>query len=382
VPKGYGSLQTSEGVTWIKLPQLQNLRKVDAIAFDCDGVLVDARRSYDVTISKVVDQILTMTLRIKLPWKQFAPRMIAQLRRIGKFNNDWDTTYALILFSVLALPAQAIRELIAKRSANGAWRINYSRIAVIRNVESIVKRFCSNSAKNVNAVEAVNSFVKANIPSKAHGSVIDVVKRQIGYPGSPPKSLLSTLFDEVYHGPNLFRQMYGVSARHYAGRGLIENERVLIKRRDLDMTKNILGRGKLAIITGRPFLAAEHVLREVLSYFDVQASLFIGDIDVNSELASKLARFRKPSGLGLTHVRMALSSDMLLYAGDSAEDVEMVENARFEEEPVLSAGIYGTSVDQSEHLEFFINRGVDLIIPSASKLPEVLRFVKDEKRAD
>ena len=73
---------------------------------------------------------------------------------------------------------------------------------------------------------------------------------------------------------------------------------------------------------------------------------------------------------------------MLLYVGDSAEDLEMVENARLEEEPVLSAGIYGTSVDQSDHLKFLIDRGADLILPTARKIPDVLRFVKDEKRPD
>lgn len=382
MPEGYEGMRTSDGVAWIKSSQLQQLRKVDAIAFDCDGVLVDARRSYDATIAKVADQLLRKILGIELRWKQFAPQMITELRRTGKFNNDWDTTYALILFAALALPARLIRELAANTYAGGTGRINYSQRAVMTNMASIVRRFCSKSIGSSNAFEVVNLFVRVNTPNENYVPVIATVKSQLGYPESPPNALLSTLFDEVYHGPILFRRMYGVDALHYRGRGLIENERVLINRRNLDSTNSILGQRRLAIITGRPYLAAEHVLRDILDYFDVHASLFIGDIDVHPEVATKLAAFRKPSGRGLNHVRRALSSDMLLYAGDSAEDIEMVENARLEEEPVLSAGIYGTSVNQSDHRKFFIARGTDLILPTARKIADVLRFVKDEKRAN
>jgi phosphoglycolate phosphatase-like HAD superfamily hydrolase len=120
----------------------------------------------------------------------------------------------------------------------------------------------------------------------------------------------------------------------------------------------------------------------MLSYFNVEASLFIGDIDVRSELAQIPAEFKKPSGRALTHVREVLPSDMLLYVGDSAEDVEMVENARLEEEPTLSAGIYGTSTNRTEHLKFFINRRTDLILPTARRIPDVLRSIKNEKRAN
>lgn len=234
MPKGYEVLQTPDGAAWIRSSQFHRLRQVDAIAFDCDGVLVDARRSYDATIRKVVDQLLRMALGVELPWNQSAPRMITVLRRTGRFNNDWDTSYALILFSVLALPVRVVRELVPSQYASGARRLNYSQKAVMAKIGSIVRKFCSNSSESGNASDAVNRFVNANMPSKTHRSVIDTVKEQLGYPGSPPNALLSTLFDEVYHGPILYRRMYDVDARHYRGKGLIENERVLVKPRDLN----------------------------------------------------------------------------------------------------------------------------------------------------
>jgi HAD superfamily hydrolase (TIGR01549 family) len=220
------------------------------------------------------------------------------------------------------------------------------------------------------------------MPSKTHEAVLVSLKNELGYPGSPPKALLSTLFDEVYHGPELFRRMYGVEAEHYRKKGLIENERLLIKRRDLTNTNRILGGQRLAIITGRPYLATEHVLNDILGCFNVQASLFLGDIDVHPELAPKLASYRKPNGEGLNHIRRALSSTTLLYVGDSAEDIEMVENARRDHELTLSAGIYGASLNQSEQLRFFLGRGTDIILPSARRVSDILRMVRHEKRAD
>ncbi len=381
MPEGYEVMRTRNGPAWIRSSQFQHLQQVDAIAFDCDGVLVDARRSYDATIPRVVDQLLGMILGIDLPWKKLAPRMILDLRRTGLFNNDWDTTYALILFSLLALPLKVIRELAASSVKIPARRFNYSQTATMVNIASIVRKFCSALTRSGDASEAVKRFVKDNMANKLYGPVIAMVEERLGYPGSPPSALLSTLFDEVYHGPALFRRMYEVDARYYRGKGLIENERVLVKERDLDNANEILEGRRLAIITGRPYLAAEHVLRSILRYFDVQASLFIGDIDVHPELAPRLTAFRKPSGRALTHVREALGSDMILYVGDSAEDLEMVENARLEEEPALSAGVYGTSADQLDRVKFFIDRGADLVLPTARVIPDVLRVVKDEKRA-
>ena len=79
------------------------LGRVDAAAFDCDGVLVDARRSYDETIRVVVETMVEETTRVKLRLARATPRLIATMRRTGGFNSDWDTSYALTLFALVAL---------------------------------------------------------------------------------------------------------------------------------------------------------------------------------------------------------------------------------------------------------------------------------------
>src|SRR5438132_8035672 len=100
------------------------LKKVDAVAFDCDGVLIDARRSYDATIKAVVELMVKELTRVRLRIAKVAPQLVAVIRRTGGFNSDWDTTYALTLISVVALetsrrgpgprrdPRDAIREIV------------------------------------------------------------------------------------------------------------------------------------------------------------------------------------------------------------------------------------------------------------------------------
>lgn len=356
---GYTTLRTSDGEAWAKASSIQNLRNIDAVVFDCDGVLIDSSKSYNATILKVSDLTVQKFLGSKLPWRKFGPPLILQLRRTGIFNNDWDATYALIMFATLALSE------------------GHSADAVDR-IQRIVNGFAGSVKDAVApAYQTVNQYLE-NTKTKS-GSLQDSgmskVQESLGYPDSPPRGFMTTMFDEIYHGPKLFQRMYGTPARYYRGEGLIERERVLVSRRSMGSLAALLGKGRFAIATGRPFPAAQHVLKSILAYFKRDASIFLGDMDVRPELAPQLSPFRKPSGRGLVYASKALSSNMLLCVGDSAEDIMMVENAR-PEISALSAGVYGTSINETEEAQFFRKREIDLILPTARSLTTILRSLK------
>jgi phosphoglycolate phosphatase-like HAD superfamily hydrolase len=353
----YQPLRTPDGQAWAKAPSLQYLRNVDAAIFDCDGVLIDASKSYTETILRVADLAVQKLLGRKLPWRKLGPSTILQLHRTGMFNNDWDTTYAIIMLATLALSKAGSTE--AK-------------------IQRIIKEFTESvNDHEAPAYESVNEYLRrSETKSKSsQDSSIAKMQRKLEYPGSPPRSFMTTLFDEIYYGPKLYAQIHGPAARYYRGEGLIERERVLVSRASLDSLVTLLGIGRLAIATGRPFLPTKHVLGSLLSYFKRDASIFLGDKDIHPELASQLSPFRKPSGKALVYASRALSSNRLLYVGDSAEDIMMVENAR-SEISALSVGVYGTSIDEANEMRFFRSRGVDLIIPTARSLSTILRSLK------
>ena len=78
---------------------------LDAIVFDCDGVLIDITKSYDSTITKTVQYILEnftdVTNGISINHK-----IIDGFKSTGGFNDEVDLAYAAILCIVAAKKLQ------------------------------------------------------------------------------------------------------------------------------------------------------------------------------------------------------------------------------------------------------------------------------------
>src|SRR2546426_9959130 len=69
----------------------------DCALFDIDGVIVDIRKSYDFAIKKTVDFIIKQITKTSSLNGLVTQEMILKFRRTGGFNNDVDTSYAIIL---------------------------------------------------------------------------------------------------------------------------------------------------------------------------------------------------------------------------------------------------------------------------------------------
>ena len=327
------------------------LAKVDAVAFDCDGVLIDARKSYDETIRVVVEMMVEEMTRVKLRLARVAPRLIATIRRTGGFNSDWDTSYALTLFALVALRQ--------RKQGHGATEA----------LASVTARF--GSAPRGVGHEAVDAFLESEFPSMKES--LDEARTHLGYPRSPPEGRMTTVFDELYFGAALYEKIHGVKSSSPRRKGLIELERMLVDRRTLRSLQKMLGGGRLVIITGRPYVGTEHSLGKLMRYFDKGRSTFIGDADFNLGLREEYDRMRKPSPEALLRARQKLSSETLLYVGDSAEDLMMVQNARRRGVGgLLFAGVYETSPVRADQASFFEGEGSDLVVETVNQIPSGL----------
>ncbi|MDA4133550.1 MAG: hypothetical protein OK454_10585, partial [Thaumarchaeota archaeon] len=109
---GDGDAFTSPG-------SLSRLAKVDAVVFDCDGTLIDVRESYDAAIIKTTMSMTESFFGKAAPIGDIGGELILKIRRTGGFNSDWDLTYALSLFSTVALDVRA-----PKGSRDGAESSN------------------------------------------------------------------------------------------------------------------------------------------------------------------------------------------------------------------------------------------------------------------
>ena len=367
----YTHIGTEHGPAWIRKGSERALLSTDVAAFDCDGVLVDTRKSYDATTVRVVKRLIGEMFGVRLPWGREAPRLIHKLRKTGGFNNDWDTTYALCLFATCSMPMRFKEALATARrlpvTPGGAVRSAVP--AVFASVNRIIVEYVN--SKGQVGHSSIDRFVGETM-SAVDQEICALVRAYTGYPGSPPKSRLATLFDEMYHGPVLFKELYGVGPKYFAGTSLITRDRVLVTGTDLRRLSECLG-DKLAIDTGRPRKAVEYSLGDLLSFFDLDASVFIGDGEIGREREGVPHFEKKPSPASLLHVRDKLGSSNLLYVGDSAEDVMMATDVRTSSGGVTFAGVYGASHDTRDQVEFFRREGVELILPSVSDLPGVYR---------
>lgn len=332
------------------------LGKVDAVAFDCDGVLIDARRSYDATIRVVVEAMVEEMTGVKLRLERVAPKLIATMRRTGGFNSDWDSTYGLTLLSLVALQQGR-----GRRGAKGR--------GAVEALTSITAGF--GSAARGRGQDAVDSFLDSEFPSMKES--LDNSREHLGYPMTPPDGRLTTVFDELYFGASLFEKIHGIRSSTPRTKGLIELERILVDRRTLETLESTLGGARLAMITGRPFVGTEHSLGRLMRYFDKDSSMFIGDADINPDLRAEYDKFRKPSPEALLRAREKLSSERLLYVGDSAEDLMMVQNARRSGlDGFLFAGVYQTSPVQADQASFFEREGSDVVVETVNQIPSGL----------
>lgn len=322
------------------------------MAFDCDGVLVDARSSYDEAIRKTVETMVKGLTGERLSLARAAPGLIAAVRRTGGFNSDWDNSYALILFAYAALK---------EREKSGT---------PIKRMEAIAAKFESSPRRA--GVKDADLFMDLEFPELSQG--LRRAREYLGYPGRPKTSRMARFFDEVYFGRRLYEKSHGVRGSGPV-KGLIELETTLVRLSRLKSLEAALGAGRLAIITGRPSLGTAYSLgQQIMDCFNMEASIFIGDADVDPSMRGEYARFRKPRPDALVRAMENFGSETMLYVGDSAEDLLMVKDGRAQGRlgNCLFAGVYGMAPVVRDQISFFERNGADVVVRSVNDIPSRL----------
>src|SRR5919108_2720606 len=308
----------------------------ECILFDVDGVLVDIRKSYNIAIKKTVDFIVKHTTGNAFLKGIVNDEIILKFRQTAGFNNDTDTSYAIAL-AILVNPQKSIR-----------W----------------MREFLSSIAKNTDESGIIS--VEKFLTSYFHYADIQKLKEKLVYPAPIGNSLLATVFDEFFYGPELFEKYHKIKPKYYFGKPLIENDKLLATSTTINDLRKKFG-GNIAIISGRSKIAAEYSLKPIVDIFYQRACIFLEDEE---------REYSKPHPYAIKKAMKVMNCKTAIYVGDSAEDLLMVRRAeKGADIKIAFFGVYGCSMRPTLTARQFRKIGAEAIIENINILPNILNKV-------
>ena len=304
------------------------LNEIDAIIFDCDGVLIDITKSYDLAIIKTTQYIL----------KNFAKiddaidvdfKIIDGFKSTGGFNDEVDLTYAAIISLIAA-------KKLEKDQINFIFN-------VIKNADS-------------RGIISVEKYIE---------NLVDIfdIKKQLSYPGTHKQNPLYQIFDQLFYGPKLYQKLFK-NPSNFSESGLIEQDDVILNNL---LITNLQKRfnSKIAMVTGRGKESVRYSLKKLLDEFNLENSIFLED---------ELRELAKPNPQPLLNSIKGMNSISTLYVGDSMEDFIMAKKVTELGHNTIFCGIMGTSKNPQEKLELFEQNDAILVLDSIHLLPKVLNL--------
>ena len=295
----------------------------DSIIFDCDGVLIDVSKSYDMAIDSTVRHILgEFGINKIIHADQY---IIQGFKRTGGFNDEVDLTYGIIL---------------------GIAAAN----ALHRDQREFLLDVIANSDES--GISSVQRYVKSMAD-------ISSVIEWLDYPGTHAQNILYRTFDQIFYGTALYKKIYNVEPA-ITGPGLINQDVLLVNANLLDILEKRFA--AMALVTGRGMVPARYSLGSLLDRFDPDSSMFLEDHPRS---------LAKPNPESLLRVMDNINSESCMYVGDSMEDLIMAKRAGNLGRNVVFCGILGNN---PERLPLFERGGAQLAIESTSMLPKVLNL--------
>jgi HAD superfamily hydrolase (TIGR01549 family) len=307
---------------------IEILKTSDGIIFDCDGVLIDITKSYDLTIIKTTKYVLENFSNIT-DSIQIDSKIIDGFKSTGGFNDEVDLAYA----SIISLVA-------AKKLQRDQRKFIFE---VIKN--------CDTSGI-ISAEKYIEKLTE-----------IDEIINKLSYPGTHHDNPLYKIFDQLFYGPELYEKLFKNNSG-FSESGLIENDIVIVSDSLISKLQSKYN-SKISIVTGRGKESVRYSLKKLLEQFDIDNSAFLED--ESRDMA-------KPNPVSLIRAIKGMNSSNSIYVGDSMEDLIMAKKATDQGYKTTFCGIIGTSKDPQEKLELFEKNGALLVLESINLLPKILNL--------
>lgn len=323
------TLQKIDRGIFIQDTILDKIKQIDALIFDCDGVLIDITNSYDLAIKQVTKYFLKeFGIGKSLP---ITTDIIEGFKSTGGFNDEVDITYSAILS-----------------------------LATANRMKKHDKEFLFDVINNADqtGIHSVEKYL-TTLPV----DISDIIKK-LDYPGLHDTNLLYSVFDQMFYGPKLYYKLYKKKSK-FSELGFIENDVKLLNNALIKQLKKKFN-SKLAIVTGRGKDSTRYTLGALLEEFDLKNSVFLED---------EPRKLAKPNPESLIKSIQGLESSNCLYVGDSMEDYIMAIKASEIGYNTIFCAIFGTSKSPESKKSFFEQKNAPIILQSIDLLPKTLNLV-------
>ncbi len=380
----YEVLETIRGDAYIRKDPKNAFESLDAIIFDCDGVLIDVRESYNACVVKTALFLFNQLTGIELPESAIPKEVLYSLKKSGGFNNDWDMTYTVLVSMLCELPLpvkeikiELMKDLKHSKQKKVIERIQSILIPILtkNNFQFDIDQFAANLRTYVANVDTTGINSIRRILSSQHPILIKTIDEFLMYPGEVGESLLTTVFEELFCGKELFQEIYDYKQEFWHGEGLINKEKKIITSETFDELELLIGRNNFGVASGRPESLARHTLGKVMRRFKENALMFLEVVEEAEKVTEK--PLKKPHPYPLVMASTGLKPfKSLAYIGDSMEDLLMVEYAIELGYKFNFIGVYSCNDLSEETVSDFKNKEADIILPTVNELPFVLNEIR------
>ena len=308
----------------------QKIPKFDSIIFDCDGVLVDIRNSYDHAINKTISAIMKELFNDDIG-DVVTSKIHFDLKSVGGFNDEVAVVYAIVMTLVASKKSEIKFEKLI--------------VDVINNANE----------SGINSVD--NYFKDQNI------DLIEI-KSKLDYENSRKISYIHRIFNQLFYGPKLYEEIFNEKSQ-FSENPLIDLDSIVLDDNLMSKLKTRFD-SKIATVTGRGKFAFSYSMKNFLEDFDMDNSVFLEDRPLN---------LAKPNPESLIESISKIDSKCSLYIGDSMEDLLMVQKCQQLGYDVSFCGIYGSSDEPKLKYELFQKNNASFILESIQELPKALNLV-------
>ncbi len=323
-----------ENKVWFQREIKKTLAQFNFLILDIDGVVVDVTHSFRRVISLTTQYVIETFLGSKVQLELITYSDTQLFKQHLGFNNDWELTYAAILFY---------------------WPF-----------------FQDKKLKTVGEIKAWHKQLASWLREvERQGGGLSGARKLLNQSGSVGKSEVTISFDfvkqifqEYYGGEDWCERLYGFKPKYIKAKGLINQEKILLNKETLSPFLPNIG-----MITGRTKEEAEVALELAGLEKHIPAGWLIYD-----DGASK----KKPDPNLLKKLLAQRPNLKAIYLGDTMDDWQMVKNYS----KISGDGqVWGAIVvkDQSE-AELFKFQGAHIIGFSPRAITSFLERLKGIER--